>query len=247
MENWLRRYAQERNIDILFACEAGSYTWGTQSGDSDQDIRFIYKHQDIRSYLSLKRPPDVLDGSCPYDVQGWDIFKAFQLLSKSNPSLYEWAFSPIVYIDDDFSATLKYLISHCYSAYSLAQHYRHLMSRNLKDLSGKNTYTLRHQKQLIQALRAVIITKKIIKNKGIDDAGPYFSFESDETDILYAFYRNLVYAKKRGEVVPPSNMREMIRFLETGKQQLELEIKDLPKGNESIPFLNEWIWKILKL
>lgn len=247
MENWLRRYERERNIDILYACEAGSFAWGTHSEGSDQDIRFIYKHQDLRSYLSLNRPPEAIDESSPYDIQGWDVFKALQLLSKSNPSLYEWAFSPIVYIDKNFSGVLKDLILRCYSSYSLGMHYRHLISRNLKDLSGKSTFSARHQKQLIQVLRAVIITKKLINNKGIDVDGPYFSFESRTNEDMYVYYRNLVHAKKRGEVLPPSNIGEILHFLERGIDCLDLEIQWLPKGNESIPLLNKWIWKILEV
>lgn len=81
MKAWLEQIEKEYGIDILFACEAGSRSWGYASVHSDQDIRYIYRHQDTRKYFSLDSPLEVITMDSPYDAQGWDIKKAFHLLT----------------------------------------------------------------------------------------------------------------------------------------------------------------------
>ena len=89
---------QTENIKILMAVESGSRAWGFSSAESDYDVRFIY----IRPkefYLRLDQTRDVIEKpiSDQLDIIGWDLKKALTLLHGSNPSLYEWFASPIVY------------------------------------------------------------------------------------------------------------------------------------------------------
>jgi len=90
------------NVRILFAIESGSRAWGFPSPDSDYDTRFIYVRA-VNDYLTLSPVRDVielpLEGD--YDINGWDIKKALNLLLKPNPVLLEWLSSPIRYIWDD--------------------------------------------------------------------------------------------------------------------------------------------------
>ena len=76
IENWLKELEEKHNIDILFASETGSRAWGGATEHSDHDIRFIFKHQDVKTYLSLGKAQETID-SPPFDAQGWDLFKAF--------------------------------------------------------------------------------------------------------------------------------------------------------------------------
>ncbi len=90
------------NITILYAAESGSRTHGYANRDSDYDIKFIYKHNDISKYLVLDNFVDVIqeeDGL--FDMVGWDIKKALHLHFKNNASLREWLSSPIVYVPDE--------------------------------------------------------------------------------------------------------------------------------------------------
>ena len=50
-------------------------------------------------YLKLDNIRDVIEWQLDevFDISGWDIKKALQLLYKSNPTLFEWINSPIVY------------------------------------------------------------------------------------------------------------------------------------------------------
>lgn len=93
-----KRKEIEENIKILLAIESGSRAWGFASKDSDYDVRFIYvrKRDD---YLQLNKMRDVIEWQIDdvYDINGWDLKKALTLLHSSNPTLFEWAHSPIIY------------------------------------------------------------------------------------------------------------------------------------------------------
>lgn len=104
IDDILKKFETEKGIQILYAVEAGSRSWGFESPDSDFDIRFIYKQKNSMKYLSLNDPKETIDGFSDdrlYDWQGWDIKKALKLLRQSNPSLLEWLYSPIVYFNGD--------------------------------------------------------------------------------------------------------------------------------------------------
>jgi uncharacterized protein len=90
------------DVRVLFAVESGSRAWGFPSPDSDYDIRFVYLHP-RDWYLSLVERRDVIEvpvDEDDHDISGWDFRKAMQLLLRSNPPLYEWLVSPIVYRED---------------------------------------------------------------------------------------------------------------------------------------------------
>lgn len=96
----LHRIEKAEDIEILYACEAGSRVWGFANEESDYDVRFIYKKLNVKDYLSLNEQSDVIE--CvgeDLDVVGWDIKKALKLHYRNNPNLREWIISREVYID----------------------------------------------------------------------------------------------------------------------------------------------------
>ena len=94
----LSQIEQRENIRILYACESGSRAWGFASPDSDYDVRFVFVRP-IEDYLRVKELPDYIDAELNevYDINGWDLKKFCKQLYKSNPVIFEWADSPIVY------------------------------------------------------------------------------------------------------------------------------------------------------
>ncbi|MEQ8558748.1 MAG: nucleotidyltransferase domain-containing protein [Henriciella sp.] len=94
----LERVKAEHDARILLAVESGSRAWGFPSPDSDFDVRFIYVLPK-RAYLGLEQPRDVIEQPIEglYDINGWDLRKALNLLLKANPAIAEWLRSPIVY------------------------------------------------------------------------------------------------------------------------------------------------------
>ncbi|RTR30497.1 hypothetical protein EKG37_13440 [Robertmurraya yapensis] len=246
MKEWLQDCESKWNIDILFACDAGSRAWGLDSSESDQDLRFIYKHRNIRSYLSLSKPMEVIDLSHPVDAHGWDIFKAFQLAAKSNPSLYEWAFSPIIYEDKrGFSTKLRQMIVENYSPFSVAMHYLSLVNRNLKDVIGKENFGTRQQKQLIQIVRSILIIQKIIRHGAI--SSPFFKIEKEPQEIWLRYYFLLGEAKKQVRLLPHEVLSEMIFQLEKEKLRLETRCQELNRGETFKEKLDIWLWALLDI
>jgi predicted nucleotidyltransferase len=98
----LQAVEAEHGVRVLYACESGSRGWGFASPDSDYDVRFIFARP-VRDYLRVHAMRDVIE-EVPgpvFDVNGWDVRKALQLLAKGNATLVEWLSSPVVYRQDE--------------------------------------------------------------------------------------------------------------------------------------------------
>lgn len=121
------------NIHIIYACESGSRAWGFASSDSDYDVRFIY----VRSkndYLKLESTPDFIEAELNevYDINGWDITKFLKLVTKSNPTLFEWAASPIVYKTTDEWDKVSRILSRYFQASKMMYHYVSMAKNNVR-------------------------------------------------------------------------------------------------------------------
>lgn len=96
---------REHGVRILWAVESGSRAWGFPSPDSDYDARFLYLRP-TTDYLSPWLARDVIETPLDpiYDVNGWDVRKALDLMTRGNATPLEWLLSPIVYAGDPASA-----------------------------------------------------------------------------------------------------------------------------------------------
>ncbi|MGM9486622.1 nucleotidyltransferase domain-containing protein [Ideonella sp. YS5] len=126
----LQAVEREHDVRVLYACESGSRGWGFASPDSDYDVRFIFVRP-AREYLRVTPVRDVIE-EVPgpvFDVNGWDVRKALQLLSKGNATLVEWLSSPVVYRQDGhFIARLREVAAAVYRPVRSFHHY-HAMGR----------------------------------------------------------------------------------------------------------------------
>lgn len=115
---------ERENIRILLAVESGSRAWGFASPDSDYDVRFIYVRPK-EQYLRLDPLRDVVESpiSDLLDINGWDLNKALRLLHSSDPTLFEWFSSPIVYRAPAFRQNIHPLLSQCFSPKRVLHHY----------------------------------------------------------------------------------------------------------------------------
>ncbi len=100
----LMNLEQEYNIKILYAVECGSRAYRLESETSDYDVRFIYRNNNILSYIHLDgaRPQNINKFTLGrfIDFQGWNVDKTLKHLGQGNCSLFEWCHSSIIYIDD---------------------------------------------------------------------------------------------------------------------------------------------------
>ena len=94
----LKEIEEIEKVKIIMAVESGSRAWGFASPDSDYDVRFVYVRR-LQDYLRLEKTKDVIEWQLDdvLDINGWDLKKALQLMHDSNPSIFEWCASPIVY------------------------------------------------------------------------------------------------------------------------------------------------------
>lgn len=112
------------NVEILLCVESGSRAWGFESPDSDYDVRFIYvRKKDF--YLKLEKTRDVIEWQLDdvFDINGWDIQKTLRLLYKSNPTVFEWSNSPIVYRVSDKWDSFKLLLNDYFDVKKGLYHY----------------------------------------------------------------------------------------------------------------------------
>jgi len=162
----LKQIEADETVRIVYACESGSRAWGFPSTDSDYDVRFLYVRP-AEWYLSLDEKRDVLerpiDGSL--DIVGWDLKKALRLFRKSNPPLFEWLGSPIVYAEEpSVTARIRALIPIYYSPTACFHHYLHMARGNYREyLKGEEVWL----KKYFYVLRPLLAMRWVEEGRGL--------------------------------------------------------------------------------
>ena len=130
----LHEIEQMEKVRILLAVESGSRAWGFASPDSDYDVRFIYI-RDKEDYLRLNTMRDVIELPVDevLDINGWDLQKTLRLLYKSNPTLFEWFSSPIVYMESDFADLFRRVMNDYFSSKRSLYHYISMAEGNYRE------------------------------------------------------------------------------------------------------------------
>lgn len=150
----LSQIEQRENIRILYACESGSRAWGFASPDSDYDVRFIFVRP-VEDYLRVKELPDYIDAELNdvYDINGWDLKKFFKQLYKSNPVIFEWADSPIVYKSSEEWEKIKANMQDFVLQVAMIHHYRGMAKSNVRSNFATSEVVL---KKYLYVLRPVL-------------------------------------------------------------------------------------------
>jgi len=130
----LKKIEADYNVRILLAVESGSRAWGFASPDSDYDVRFIYVRPK-EDYLRLEEVRDVIELPIndELDINGWDLQKALRLLYKSNPTLFEWFSSPIVYMETPFADRFRSIMTEYFSSKKSLYHYISMAEGNYRE------------------------------------------------------------------------------------------------------------------
>ncbi len=156
----LAEIEEKEDVKILHCVESGSRAWGFASPDSDYDVRFIYvRKRDF--YLKLERTRDVIEWQLDetLDINSWDLQKALQLLYKSNPTIFEWNSSPIVYKTSDEWTYIKEFINEYFLAKSGIYHYISTAKTNYREYLKGEMVRL---KKYFYVLRPILACKWII-------------------------------------------------------------------------------------
>ena len=167
---------EKEGVTILLAVESGSRAWGFASPDSDYDVRFLYVRSK-REYLRLDRGRDVIEYAPDnvLDVNGWDFDKTLRLLHGSNPTLFEWLSSPIVYCEHPFVQELRAISSDYFLARPGLHHYLNMAEGNYRNyLKGERV----RLKKYFYVLRPLLACRYIL----IHGTPPPMRFEK----LMYA-------------------------------------------------------------
>ena len=157
----LHKIEETEQVRILLAVESGSRAWGFASPDSDYDVRFIYVRPK-NDYLRLEPLRDVIELPLNevLDVNGWDLQKTLRLLYKSNPTLFEWFSSPIVYMETDFAGRFREIMNRYFSTKRSLYHYIRMAERNYREyLKGEMVKA----KKYFYVLRPVLACRWILQ------------------------------------------------------------------------------------
>ena len=158
----LERMERAEDVRVLLAVESGSRAWGFASPDSDFDVRFVYVRP-VEHYLRLEPARDVLEWRVDevLDVDGWDANKTLRLLRGSNPSLFEWLASPIVYAEDPVFAVVRELAADCFSPVASAHHYLSMGRNHLAALAGETV----RLKKCLYTMRAILAARWVVAER----------------------------------------------------------------------------------
>ncbi|MCR5690520.1 MAG: nucleotidyltransferase domain-containing protein [Clostridiales bacterium] len=159
--NKLREIEERENVRVLHCVESGSRAWGFASPDSDYDVRFIYVRP-AEFYLRLEKTRDVIEWQLDdtLDINGWDLQKALRLLHRSNPTLFEWNSSPIVYHTTGEWREISNVINEYFVKKAGLYHYLSTAKRNYAEFLTGETVKL---KKYFYVLRPVLACRWILK------------------------------------------------------------------------------------
>ena len=204
------------SVRILYACESGSRAWGFASANSDYDVRFLYVHpRDWYLRIDPEHQRDVIERPVEgvFDINGWDLRKGLQLMRKSNPPLFEWLHSPLVYrAEPGFHQALLALAPVYYSLPGCAWHYLHMARGNHRQYLQGETIRL---KKYLYVLRPLLAVRWLESGRG----------------VVPMPFRDMLET-----LVPPGALRSAIEDLLRAKQS-QAELASGPP----IPILSDWI------
>ena len=154
---------KSENVRIIYAVESGSRAWGFASPDSDYDVRFIYVRPK-EFYLKLDKIRDVIEWQLDetLDINGWDLQKTLRLLYKSNPTVFEWDKSPVVYKITPEWNTIRSKINSCFSMKSVMYHYISIARGTYNDNLRTDMVRL---KKYFYAVRPILAAKWVLDKR----------------------------------------------------------------------------------
>lgn len=238
----LQKIEEVQNVKIIMAIESGSRAWGFASPDSDYDVRFIYVRKE-EEYLKLEGVRDVIEWRLDetLDINGWDIKKALQLLHKSNPTVFEWCASPIVYKEREEFTWLKEILPQYFSVKKSLFHYWHMAETNYREyLKGDEVKV----KKYFYVLRPLMAAKWILDKK---TAPPMLFDDLVEAELEDALRPELTRLLEMKKILPEMGMAPKIQIINDYIERVMPEIKAIAEEIENKTSewdaLNELFWR----
>ena len=227
----LREIEENENVRVLHCIESGSRAWGFASPDSDYDVRFIYVRPP-EFYLRLDKTRDVIEWQLDdtLDINGWDIQKALTLLHSSNPTLFEWNNSPIVYKTTPEWAEISAIIDRFFRCKSGLYHYLSTAKKNYREYLRGDMVRL---KKYFYVLRPLLACRWILTNQ--TPPPMLFSELMDACleDALVPEIHDLLQVKMQTPEIGLGPRRDVInQYLDRSIEEIEVLIHALPDDSK---------------
>ena len=227
----LKEIEEKENIKILHCVESGSRAWGFASPDSDYDVRFIYVRPK-EFYLRLDKTRDVIEWQLDdtLDINGWDISKALSLLYKSNPTLFEWNSSPIVYKTTKEWESIATIINKYFVAKSGLYHYLSTAKSNYREYLKGEIVRLKKYFYVLRPLLACkwILAKNTPPPMLFSELMDKYLDESIHEDVL----KLLDLKINQPEIAEGNRFEKVNEYIDKTTLEVEKQIKDLPSSHE---------------
>lgn len=223
----IKQIELEYDVKVLYACEAGSRTWGVTSEESDYDVRFIYLHK-TEWYLSIDQKRDVLEVpkhdriSIPVnplvDMSGWELTKSLRLLRKSNPGLLEWMHSGIIYSQaTNFIESMYQLEDVTFSPIPCIYHYVKMAKGNFKRIEEKGPDV----KTYLNVIRPLLMAEYIAKHGRMSSLDlKVLVDELLPSNEIKTKIENIIFLKSSGQKSYQQSL-DLSDFLKTKIEKLE--------------------------
>lgn len=244
----LQKIEVNEEVRVLYCVESGSRAWGFPSLDSDFDVRFIYIHRP-EWYLSidLEHRRDVIEQPIldEIDLNGWDLRKALHLFAKTNPPLFEWLASPIVYRDEHGLADdLRHLLPAYYSATACMYHYLSMAKRNFREYMQGPEVRVKKYFYILRPLLAIRWIERHQKPVPMEFSNLLIMLEDQS---LKREIEDLIERKKVGEELSTGPAIPSIsRFIESELDRLEKNPPVAQKIRSNFEDLNVLFRRILQ-
>lgn len=223
----LTEIEKSEQVTILHAVESGSRAWGFASPDSDYDVRFLYVRRQ-EDYLLLEKQRDVIEWQLDdtLDVNGWDLQKALRLLYGSNPTLFEWCGSPVVYRTTDY---WQNVCKHAAAYFSDISGFWHYLSMAKHNYSAYLTGDAVRLKKYFYVLRPILACRWILA----EHSAPPVAFSALTDSVLPAemqpIVAELVVQKRQtSELGSGGRIPLLHTYIEQSLAELEAAAKQLP-------------------
>ena len=241
----LEEIEKQEHVKIILAIESGSRAWGFESDDSDYDVRFIYVREP-EMYLRLDPVRDVIEWQLDevFDISGWDIKKALQLLYKSNPTLFEWINSPIVYKETIEGRELRELSKQYFDVKKSVMHYLNMTSSTFENYLQDKSVKL---KKYFYALRPILASKYALDNKTqppikFNDLMDTMLEDKLKTEVNHLL--ELKMKSKETEYIPVVN--ELNLYIKNKMQEINEQAYQLNEMRFEWDNLNNYFLKVLQ-
>ncbi len=228
----LNEIEKTQKVRIIHAVESGSRAWGFASPDSDYDVRFIYIRP-LEYYLKLEKTRDVIEYQLDetLDINGWDLQKALRLLYKSNPTLFEWNNSPIVYKTTPEWQRVRNIINDYFKSKHGLYHYLSTAKSNYREYLRTDTVKL---KKYFYVLRPVLSCKWIIDK---NSPPPMLFSELCNAELepyMKPYVDRLLDLKiNTSEIGTGKRIDEINKYLDSNIAEIEKIISDMPENKQN--------------